>query len=374
MTRTRSATSESSPESEGEVFRPRGRRFARRSYPARVLGLGLGFLAVAAVFWSQSRSWPLWVLLATYTFVWPHIAYLYASRVSDSYRTGQRQLMFDAVCGGLWAAAMSFNLLPSVLILTMLSMNNMAAGGVLLFLKGSFAQVVGLLGGVVIFGWNPQWDTSLIQTVACIPFLAVHPLAVGAMTYGFAQRLHAQKNSLKLLSRTDGLTGLYNRRFWELRAAEEFQRSRRGGQPAVLLMLDIDHFKRINDRHGHGVGDDVLQDFSYLLQTHLRSIDVVGRYGGEEFAVILLDVKLEFAQAMAERLRQAVASDHFGINPPLRCTTSIGIAPLVPELDNVREWLNAADQALYQAKADGRNCSRIHRGSARPLEKQLGQG
>jgi diguanylate cyclase len=195
MTTTPSATSKSAPETEEQVYRPKGRRFARRSYPARVLGLGLGFIAVAAVFWSQSRSWPLWALLTAYAFAWPHIAYLYASRVSDSYRTGQHQLMFDAVCGGLWAAAMSFNLLPSALILTMLSMNNMAAGGMMLFLKGTFAQLIGLFGGVIIFGWHPHWDTSLVQIMACIPFLVVHPLAVGAMTYGFAQRLHAQKTA-----------------------------------------------------------------------------------------------------------------------------------------------------------------------------------
>ena len=358
------------PEPENQSVRPKGRRFARRSYPARVLGLGLGFIAVAVVFWTQSRGWLLWVLLATYTFVWPHIAYLYASRVSDSYRTGQRQLMFDAVCGGLWAAAMSFNLLPSVLILTMLSMNNMAAGGTPLFLKGSLAQLFGLLGGIAIFGWHPHWDTSLVEILACIPFLAVHPLAVGAMTYGFAQRLHAQKNSLKLLSRTDGLTGLYNRRYWELRAAEEFQRSRRGGSPAVLLMLDIDHFKTINDRYGHSVGDDVLRDFSYLLQTHLRSIDVVGRFGGEEFSMVLLDAKLEFAQAMAERVRLAVAAHQFGTDRSLQCSASIGIAPLTPELDNIRDWLNAADQALYQAKAQGRNCSRVYLRKDETLQAQ----
>ncbi len=83
-----------------------GGRFAQRSYPARLLGLGLGFIGVAAAMSAEARSWPVWALLIIYSFLWPHMAYLYASRVSDSYATGCKQLMFDAFCGGLWVAAM----------------------------------------------------------------------------------------------------------------------------------------------------------------------------------------------------------------------------------------------------------------------------
>ena len=332
-----------------------GRGFAVRSYPARVIGLGLGFIAVATALWPQSRDWPLWVFLIAYSFIWPHLAYFYAIRISNTYHTGHRQLMVDAFCGGIWVAAMSFNLLPSVLILTMLGMNNMAAGGLPVYSKGLLMQVLGFFVGVGMFGWEPRWHTSLVEIIACIPFLAIHPLAVGIMAYAFAQRLHEQKKTLKLLSRTDGLTGLYNRRYWQQRAAEEFERCRRTGSSAVLLMLDLDHFKKINDRYGHSVGDDVLRTFGHLLEMHLRSIDVVGRFGGEEFAAVLLDISTEHAECLAERLRTTVSANEFGSDPPLRCTTSIGIAPITSEMQTVVDWVNAADQALYNAKASGRN-------------------
>ena len=115
---------------------PVGRRFARRVYPARILGLGLGFFAVGAALIPLSHGFWVWFLLIMYAFAWPHIAYLYATRVSDSFATGKRQLLFDSFCGGLWVAAMACNLLPSAVVLTMLSMNNMATSGMRFFWLG----------------------------------------------------------------------------------------------------------------------------------------------------------------------------------------------------------------------------------------------
>lgn len=338
---------------------PVGRRFARRVYPARIIGLGLGFVSVAAALLPLSPGFWLWFFIITYAFVWPHIAYLYATRMSDSFATGRRQLLFDSFCGGLWVAAMGFNLLPSVLVITMLGMNNMAAAGARLFGYGVLAQAAGVLLGGAVFGWSPQWDSSLTVIIASLPFLIIHPLMVGMMAYSFATRLHEQKNSLKLLSRTDGLTGLYNRRYWQLRAAEEFERSRRQNHPASLIMLDLDHFKKINDQYGHTVGDEVLEALSYQLQINLRSIDILGRYGGEEFAVVLPETDARHARDIAERVRQAVAQDRFG-EQELQCTVSLGIATMSPAMTGFDDWLNAADKALYDAKAAGRNCIRVH--------------
>lgn len=335
----------------------KGSRFASRIYPARVLGLGLGFFAVAAVFVELNYGFLMWFILMMYCFAWPHAAYLYAMRVSDSFRTGERQLLFDSFFGGIWVASMFFNLLPSVLVLTMLSMNNMASGGFRLFGAGLAAQLVGTIVGVVIFGWNPHLESSLTVLIASAPFLAIHPLIVGVMTYSFATRLYEQRNSLKLLSRTDGLTGLYNRRYWQMRAAEEFERSLRNERPAVLIMLDIDQFKRINDQHGHTVGDDVLRGISHILQTHLRSIDILGRYGGEEFAVVLPDMNFTNVQDIAERLRLAVENASFDEKKQLKSTISLGVAQLRPDMTSIEDWIKTADEALYNAKAQGRNRS-----------------
>jgi diguanylate cyclase len=347
-------------EPSGDSVEITGKGFARRSYPARAIGLALGYIAVATALVSESRGWPVWVALTLYSFVWPHAAYLYSSRVPDSHVTGFRQLLFDSVCGGVWAAAMSYNLLPSVLILTMLSMNNAAAGGIFFYLKGLMAQAVGVVVGIALFGWEPDWNTSLRETIACIPFLATHPLAVGLMTYVFAERLHEQKKHLRTLSRVDGLTGVYNRRYWEARASEEFERCKRGGSAAILMLLDIDHFKNINDQHGHSMGDEVLRGFGALLTSQLRGIDVIGRYGGEEFAIVLVDASTADAERLAERLRVAAANRRFGANHSLQCTVSIGVAQVLPTMKHFGEWLNAADQALYEAKAQGRNRVLLH--------------
>lgn len=332
-----------------------GTRFASRVYPARAVALGIGFFGVAAVFVELRYGFWLWLLLILYCYAWPHLAYLYASRVSDSFRTGERQLMVDSFFGGIWIAAMFCNLLPSVLVLSMLNMNNIASGGMRLFNAGLVAQVVGAVIGVAIFGWNPQLESSLTVMIASAPFLAIHPLIVGLMAYNFATRLNDQRNSLKLLSRTDGLTGLYNRRYWQLRAGEEFERSRRTQRPAVLIMLDIDYFKRINDQYGHSVGDEVLRGISHILQTHLRSIDILGRYGGEEFAVVLPDMNFTNAGDMSERLRKVVENASFGSNGQLKCTISLGVAQLRPGISSIEEWINSADEALYNAKSQGRN-------------------
>lgn len=339
---------------------PVGRRFARRVYPARAIGLGLGFFSVGAALLPLATNVWVWLFLILYAFVWPHIAYVYATRVSDSFATGKRQLLFDSFCGGLCVAAMAFNVLPSVLVLTMLGMNNIATAGVRFFGYGLLAQLAGLLLGVAVFGWQPQWDSGLRVTIASMPFLIVHPLTVGLIAHSFATRLHDQKNSLKLLSRTDGLTGLYNRRYWQLRAAEEFERARRQGHPASLIMLDLDHFKKINDQYGHTVGDDVLETLSYLLQINLRSIDILGRYGGEEFAVVLPETNAKRAYDIAERVRQAVAKDRFGEQQTLECTVSLGLAEISPAMKDFEAWLNAADKALYDAKAAGRNRVCVH--------------
>src|SRR5690554_1873579 len=120
------------------------------------------------------------------------------------------------------------------------------------------------------------------------------------------KELETANRTLQRISRIDRLTGLNNRGYWEECLEIEFQRCKRAGRPASLLMLDIDHFKRFNDTHGHQAGDEVLREFANVLQRLRRSTDVVGRYGGEEFAVILPETTPALAMIMAERVRQHV--------------------------------------------------------------------
>ncbi|WP_115720301.1 GGDEF domain-containing protein [Gallaecimonas mangrovi] len=161
---------------------------------------------------------------------------------------------------------------------------------------------------------------------------------------------------LSVLSRTDPLTGLLNRRSWELALAEEFARCRRSNYTSTLMMFDIDHFKQVNDTYGHPVGDKVLQHTAELLNGSLRTTDKAGRYGGEEFALLLVDTDAAQASQLADRLTNALAEQPAVIgDKAIRITISAGIAELTDDMQDAQQWIKAADDALYRAKSAGRN-------------------
>jgi diguanylate cyclase (GGDEF)-like protein len=159
---------------------------------------------------------------------------------------------------------------------------------------------------------------------------------------------------VKQLAYLDGLTGIFNRRFFELRFMEEIERARRYGTGMAVIMADIDQFKRLNDEFGHVLGDEVLRQVSSLFHQQLRKIDVVCRYGGEEFGILLTQTDAHHAQNVAEKLRKMVANWQFpGV--PRTVTISAGAAAF-PEHGTTRDDLvRAADSALYAAKQAGRN-------------------
>jgi two-component system cell cycle response regulator len=155
----------------------------------------------------------------------------------------------------------------------------------------------------------------------------------------------------------DGLTKAFNKRYFTDRLESEFRFAQRHGTPLSLLMLDLDHFKRINDEHGHIAGDYVLQGFADLVQNSVRTEDVFARYGGEEFAVISRAITTEAAKRFAERLRRVVEGLAIPIGTTsVKVTVSIGIAG-IPELalEGPADLLRSADKALYVAKNRGRN-------------------
>ncbi|MEC4725528.1 sensor domain-containing diguanylate cyclase [Shewanella sp. D64] len=161
---------------------------------------------------------------------------------------------------------------------------------------------------------------------------------------------------LEHLSQTDGLTQLNNRRYWQQCMQKEFDRHARYGDETTLVMFDIDDFKKVNDNYGHSIGDKVIQHISHLLTQSLRETDCAGRYGGEEFSVVLAKTSATDALQFAERLRHKIE------NTPLICedqtisvTVSIGICDIKEELKNSGQWLSFADEALYSAKESGRN-------------------
>jgi two-component system, cell cycle response regulator len=159
--------------------------------------------------------------------------------------------------------------------------------------------------------------------------------------------LHAE---VQRLATTDGLTSVANRRVFEAAINREVVRSERNGDPLALVVLDIDHFKRINDRDGHQMGDEVLRHVGKVLRGACREVDLAARYGGEEFVLLLPGCDVDLAGLIAEQVRAAVAA-----GSPVRCTMSAGIAVLPHHAGTAVELVAAADAALYEAKRSGRN-------------------
>ncbi len=183
-------------------------------------------------------------------------------------------------------------------------------------------------------------------------------------------QLRDAKAQLERLAVVDGLTGIYNRRTFEERLRDEFRRCQRYGDPVSLIILDLDHFKRLNDEYGHPFGDRVLRDTAGLISSTLRDPDICARYGGEEFAVILPKTHLEGALAVGERILAQLREKTYSVagNPSIasgcadvRVTASAGVAfhpsagVTTPEL-----LIDRADEALYRAKRDGRDGIRVH--------------
>ncbi len=179
----------------------------------------------------------------------------------------------------------------------------------------------------------------------------------------FALARHNQISLYKLQARTDPLTGLYNRQAFEAELKRQIASWKRGAQQHVsLLFLDVDHFKQVNDTHGHRVGDYVLSRLADVITDSFRESDFVVRYGGEEFAVLLPEIRLDSAYMAAEQLLQAIRSASFFFESLcLRISASIGIASMRPE-DDACSLVERADQALYAAKDAGRDQSCKHDG------------
>ncbi|MBC3372504.1 diguanylate cyclase [Pseudomonas sp. SWRI92] len=169
-------------------------------------------------------------------------------------------------------------------------------------------------------------------------------------------QIQAANAQLQLLSSTDRLTGLYNRGHWEGSLKSAYARHQRYGNALSLVMLDIDHFKRVNDTYGHQAGDKVIEHVARLLHEHVRESDVAGRYGGEEFGVVLSDTDKDGARVFAERLRKAVEELVVQYNgQDIRFTISLGVADLSEPSNDHAELIARADQALYTSKKTGRN-------------------
>ena len=331
-----------------------GQRFARRMYLPRVIGCALAFVCISGGLSEIGASTWAWVVLFLNCFVWPQVAYRAARRSPDPYRAELHNLLFDSAASGAWVAAMGFNMMPSAVLVAMLAMDKAAVGG-MRFLARSLAGQAACALLVWLLTRRLNITSQQVAALCSLPMLLLHPGMVGYTAYRLARRVRQANDLLSMLSTIDGLTRLPNRTHWEQAVANEFARCRRIGHSSAVMMLDIDHFKAVNDTHGHQMGDEALRAVAAIIRDSLRLHDVPGRYGGEEFGVVLPGIDTDGAAALAERIRRRIEQSMLEGTRGVRVTASIGFAALEPNDNDHGAWIARADRALYAAKAGGRN-------------------
>jgi diguanylate cyclase (GGDEF)-like protein len=235
-------------------------------------------------------------------------------------------------------------------------------------LRGFIALfIAGYFGALVFFPSTPSVEHLI---VAGVFFGGALFVVIVCRTMLASVRDYKRIAVLERENVMDPLMGIYNRRHLERRLEEESSRVKRYGTPLSICMMDIDHFKKINDNYGHQAGDIVLERLGAMLRAGSREIDVAARYGGEEFVLLLPNTGEEEARSFAERSRREIEKTAMGRNPAdgrdLRCTMSFGVATTAPGEHDGAEILRRADRALYQAKQAGRNRVVVYRADGDP--------
>jgi len=227
-------------------------------------------------------------------------------------------------------------------------------------LKTRWAVLLGVLSGLLV---APLVLTQYDATTALVIGLSLGLtwLVSAWLVYAVTE----QSRRLKDMAITDPLTGAYNRRYLELQAEKALELWRRYERPASLLLVDIDYFKRVNDKYGHAVGDTAIKGLVDVISQRIRRVDSLCRFGGEEFVLLLSETGLEDAEKVANKLRAAVEGE--SILPESSMTVSVGVAGLTG-VDDLDHWLNLADTAMYLAKKNGRNRVEVAEPAQLPLE------
>jgi len=353
------ATTDATPEPQSAYFASRrrevGLRFVARVYPNRVIGLALGAIAVATVFWTNGASPVEWLAIGVFALVWPHVAYGLGQSASDPYATEVRSLMIDSALGGVFIALMDFNVLPSVLVAVMLSMDKLTVGGLPFLARCTLALVAGCALTALVTGFDFRPETTMKQVYGSLPLLVVYPMIVAFTSYRMARHMRFQARQLQTMSDTDGLSQMLTRQSWEKAVAEEFELCRRTGLAACVAIVDIDGLQEVNERHGYPSGDEVIRSVAAILRDAVRSHDVAGRHGGDKFALLLPGVDAARAAEMLDGARRTISSAVLEKSARVFSTVSVGIAQIEPRQASSRDWIAQADQALQAAKAQGGN-------------------
>ncbi len=350
----------------------------------RTGGSLLGLLILGSHLLPREPGAAVWLLLGLHFLVYPHLIHARARRAANPIHAGLHNFLLDAVLLGLWSAALGYPLWISFTLLTCNLVSVMLYHGLRGTLLAAALFIGPGLGWLLASGTPLAPATSGLSTGLSAGGLAVFLLMVSHLNFQRTLKLRDTREALRRSEQAlqsandalrqqideinvlqarlseqanrDPLTGLYNRRYLDTTLARELGRCQREGQPLSLMLIDLDHFKQINDSWGHPAGDEVLRQLADLLESHARLADVACRYGGEEFLLLLPGMPLHVAVERAERWRQDFAATTilFG-ELAIRATLSVGIASYPGDGGSAQALIRAADQALYQAKHGGRN-------------------
>jgi diguanylate cyclase len=358
--------------------------FVLANYRVRTASFVMAFAIFSAQWWGKHASPLVWGVLLLQFFVYPHLMFWRAQRAAYSLDAELKNLLVDSFFLGLWCAGAGLPVWVTFTFFSAALMNVAFYRNLVGALQATLFFVAGVLVWTAFGHFQFEPDTDVLTTGLCIVGLLVYLMIVTSAAYQRSinlrdtrrelrhsdQSLHKvnadlqaqlaenQKLQAQLLEHAnrDPLTGLYNRRYLDSTMAREFAFAKREDQALWLMLIDIDYFKKINDTYGHQAGDEVLKILAHLLHSQARAEDVVCRFGGEEFLLLLPAMSQSVALARAEQWRQAFADtvvDYGGFQ--IHATLSIGMADYPLHGLTQKDLIGNADRALYRAKSEGRN-------------------
>lgn len=369
----------------------------KTNYKIRAGSFVMGFAILVAHLANKNYAPLTWGLLVLQFLVYPHLLYWHASRAKDPLRIELGNLLLDPFLFGLWCGALGFPLWISFALFACALVNIIFHRGTRGAVDVALVFALGGLVGLALMGWQLNLNTNGLVTALCIIGLTLYFLVTINAAFARNQKLrdirarllrsedasraanealesqlqeiHALQAQLREQAHRDPLTGLYNRRYFDNALEREWMQSKREGQPLSLVLIDIDFFKQINDTYGHPAGDEVLKQMAAQLDEQTRASDVVCRYGGEEFLVLLPGMSQADALERSEQWRTRFVSTVMVFGElRIQATISIGIAAYPGHGTSAQALIRSADHALYCAKNEGRNCVRVF--SAAPPEAE----
>jgi diguanylate cyclase (GGDEF)-like protein len=359
-----------------------GSWIVRMNYRNRSVFFAFLFVALGAHMMGKNYSGIVWLFLALQFLVYPHALYWRAKYARDAGHTELNHMLLDTLVFGVWAAVLEFPLWITFMLVMGATLNLAVFHGPKGIAMALVAMATGATAVIAATGFHASPLTSgpvTALSIACV-FLYLMVVASGAYTRTLKLRetrlrLQASEQALKSANlilkqqldeihtlqiklseqaNRDPLTGLYNRRYLDATMARELARGQREGQALSLIMIDIDHFKQVNDTYGHQAGDEVLKSLALMLQT--RATDVACRYGGEEFILLFPSMPQVVAQERAELYRKTFEETVITFGDfRIQTTLSIGVATYPGHGLTPEALISRADQALYRAKSEGRN-------------------